>query len=537
MSKEVLNSKERIVQRATMRAMGLSNSDIEKPLIGIITTNSKDTIALEKLKIGIFESGGTPLVFDISHIFTNSPYTLSAEKYALPYRELVADTVETIIGTQSIDGVVMMSNEHMALAGMAIALVRTNLPAIMLNSGIVDSDNTLPHLAISYAKNKGNTINVDQLLELENLTDFGDSTLSGNAFLCALEVLGLTLPNVSTTLKNTSELYDICRKTGNTILELVKNDIRPKMILNKNSFTNALNFVLSLGISFDAILHLLAFAIEAGIKMDFDTIKSLSDKVPTLLYPFNDKPIGIKEFKTSGGVMSILQELSRVGLIDGTTSTVSKTLANLFSNCNLDQNGIVSTTDTPLSPTSGIGVLYGDLAGYGALYNRKNFGSKTPAIVAKSKVFDCVENALTAINLGKISSGDAIVVRFEGVKGSPGMRSVTSVQNLLMGLGLSKNVYLITDGRASLNYDGIVICAVCPEAIEGGKIGILKDGDKVVIDFNKSKLDIDLPSKEINTRLKKFDNKDIVAIGYLRKYCNSVQSANVGANTKPLSKK
>lgn len=551
MSKEVLNSRDRIIQRADLRSFGLGNGDIEKPIIGIITSDC-DTKLIEKIKVGIYESGSTPLELCLGN-FLSASYTANSEKFCLPYRELVADTVETIIASKCLDGVVLVANQPMILAGMTIASVRVNLPTLFMPSGIPNAPICFPQLSIANAKNKGSTLSIDELNELELNTSAGDNTMAGNAFAAVLESLGLALPKSGTAAMQSAEIYELARQCGNVITTLVKNDTRPKMILGKNSLHNAISFVLCLGLSFDSLIHLLAIAMEASIKIDLDTIKNLSEKVPTLAYPLGSfvqgesnhlgtissvqSPILANEFHKSGGVMVVLKELSRQGLIDGNANTVTQNLYAAYNHCNLVSGGCLPTIENAISQSSGIGVMYGGLAEDGCLYSKKDLGAKPIPASFRAKVFDSLETATNSISVGNISGGDAIIVRFEGPKGSPGMRSIESIQTLLLGMGLSKSVAIITDGRASTNYDGLVICALTPEAIDGGKLGIIKDGDNIVVDYHKSKLELDIPSKELSQRLKRFDNKDIVATGWLRKYCSLVGPANYGATTKYIGKR
>ncbi|MCL2598685.1 MAG: dihydroxy-acid dehydratase [Firmicutes bacterium] len=539
MSKEILNNKERIIQRASLRASGMDCGDIEKPIIGVLFSQECDKDALQRLQVGIFEGGGTPTLMGLPTVDTTHAFCANAELYGMPYRELVADTVETLMATSSLDGFVLVSREPMTLAGMCIGAVRVNMPCIFLNGGIQNAPTSLMQVALDYAKNKGNTLDMEQLAQTEHSASVGDNTLANNALGAVLEVLGLALPGGGLATKNTPAHGSIARKTGQTLIDLVKNDIRPKMLLTKASLSNAFAFLSALSLSTDCVTHLLALCIESGLdKVSLDSLKNLSEKTPTLLRPFDTTPLLVSAFAKSGGTMAVLQELSRIGVIDGSASTVMGPLQTWYDQSKLGADGVVSSSQNPLLPCGGLDVLYGNLATDGALYNRKEHLQKPAPQSYKAKVFDTLESATSALLLGKITAGDALVVRYQGPLGAPGMRSVSTLQHLMVGLGLSKSVALLTDGRATQNYDGLCICAISPEAaLENATLCAVRDGDKITFDSCKSKLELDIVAKELHNRLKKTDSKDLVTTGFLGKYTLAVQQAHKGATTKIQGRK
>ena len=355
---------------------------------------------------------------------------------------------------------------------------------------------------------------------------------TANSLNCLCEALGMALPGNGTIPAVKADRIRLAKAAGAAIMKLVANDIRPRMILTKDAFTNALAVDMAIGASTNTVLHLFAIAAECGISLSLEQLQQISDRTPNLckLSPATSRDM--EELGRSGGVMAVLNQLASKNLIKGDTLTVTgKPLSRSYKNAAITGEAI-RPIDNPLSPTGGIAVLKGNICEDGAVVKRSAVSPKMLTFTGKAKCFDSEEDCVLAIMSGNIQKGDVVVIRYEGPKGGPGMREMLSPTSALCGMGLDEDVALITDGRFSGATRGAAIGHVCPEAAAGGKIALIKDGDKISIDIPNGKLNLDINAKEMATRAKKYRPKDGEPTGWLLRYKYLVTSAAQGAVLK-----
>lgn len=547
MSKELSQGIVKAPQRSLLKALGLSDEEIAKPLIAIITAKSEivpghlhlDTIT-NAVKAGVYASGATPVVIPSIGICDGIAMGHQGMKYSLPSRELIADSVESMLIGHAFDGVVLVPNCDKIIPGMLMGAARVNIPTIMVSggpmaSGIFKGEKvSLTSVFEGVGAVNSGKMSLEDLTQLENCACPGCGSCCGmytaNSLNCLAEALGIALAGNGTILATAAERVRLAKKAGSSIVKLVSNDIRPRMILTKAAFMNALSLDMAIGASTNTILHLFAIAAECGITLDLDMVQSVSDKTPNLCKLSPASTYDMEDLGRAGGIMAILNQLSSKGLIDGTALTVTnKQLNKSYKDAFIQDEKIIHPVSDPISPVGGIAVLYGNIAEDGAVVKRSAVAQKMMVFSGKAKVFECEEDCIAAIMSDKISKGDVIVIRNEGPKGGPGMREMLSPTSALVGKGLDSDVALITDGRFSGATRGAAIGHICPEAAVGGKIALIRDGDKIDIDIPKGKINLDINSKEIIARTKKWKPKDDLPSGYLLRYSYLVTSAHLGA--------
>lgn len=550
MSKELAQNIDKTPQRSLLKALGLSDSEIAKPLIAIISAKSEIVpghIHLDKIcdavKAGVYASGGTPVVIPSIGICDGIAMGHNGMKYSLPSRELIADSVESMLYGHAFDGVVLVPNCDKIVPGMLMGAARVNIPAVLVSGGPMESG-YYNGKKLSFSSTyegigalKAGKISLEELKNIENCACPGCGSCCGmytaNSMNCICEALGIALPGNGTVLAVSSERVRLAKKTGEQIMKLISDDIRPRSILTKAAFMNALALDMAIGASTNTILHLFAIADECGIKLDLATVQQVSDKTPNLckLSPASDNDM--QDLGRAGGIMAILNQLSSKTLIDGSAFTITcKPLKDSYKNSSILNENIIRPISSPLSPLGGITVLKGNIAEEGAVIKRSAVAAEAMVFSGTAKVFDSEEDAVNAIMGGIIKKGDVVVIRYEGPVGGPGMREMLAPTSALSGMGLDKDVALITDGRFSGATRGVAVGHVCPEAAAGGKIGLICDGDKIDIDINKGKLNLNINAKELSNRQKKWKPKDSNPTGYLLRYAHLVTSANNGATLK-----
>ena len=555
MSKELSSGIEKAPQRALYKALGLSDEEIAKPIIAVISAKSEivpghmhlDSIT-DAVKAGIYAAGGTPVVVPSIGICDGIAMGHDGMRYSLPSRELIADGVESMLIGHAFDGAVLVPNCDKIVPGMLMGAARVNLPAVLVSGGPMESGvfrgqkASLSTMFEAVGKVKAGKMSLDDLAELENCACPGCGSCCGmytaNSINCLSEALGMALPGNGTVPAVKSERIRLAKKAGETIMKLVENDIHPRMILKKEAFKNALAVDMAIGASTNTVLHLFAIAAECNITLTLDLLQEISDRTPNLckLSPATERDMA--ELGASGGIMAVMNELSSVkdkkgnSIIAGDALTVTgKSISHSYSNARITGDAIRPVSD-PISPCGGIAVLKGNIADDGAVVKRSAVSEKMLVFTGKAKCFDSEEDCVRAIMGGKIQKGDVIVIRYEGPKGGPGMREMLSPTSALCGMGLDEDVALITDGRFSGATRGAAIGHVCPEAAAGGKIALVKDGDKISINIPEGKLNLEINAKEMTARLKKYRPKDDEPSGWLLRYKYLVTSAAQGAVLK-----
>jgi len=549
-SSQVLDGPDRAPSRAMLRAVGFKDDDFSKPLIGVASTWSMVTpcnMHIDQLarqtELGINQSGGKAVIFNTITISDGISMGSEGMKYSLVSREVIADSIETVVGCEGFDGFVAIGGCDKNMPACVMAMVRLNRPSVFVYGGTIlpgchngkDVDVVSVFEAVGAHANQ--KISDQELYDIESCAIPGPGSCGGmytaNTMACAIEALGLSLPNSSAQAAVSDAKKIDCIKAGEAVLNLMKNNLRPLDILTKKSFENAIAVVMALGGSTNAVLHLLAMADSAGILLSLDDFTRIGKKTPVLA---DLKPSGKFTMSTLvelGGVTPLMKMLLDAGLLHGDCLTVTgKTVAeNLSQVAPYPANQeVIRPFSDPIKPYGHLVICYGNIASKGSV--AKISGKEGLLFSGKAKVFDSEESALKNILDRQIQKGDVIVIRYEGPKGGPGMREMLSPTSAVMGLGLGKDVALITDGRFSGGTHGFVVGHITPEAYEGGVIAIIENGDPITIDAEKNELRLEIPEAVIQERLKRWvQPKPNYTRGVLGKYARVVRSASEGAVT------
>ncbi|HLF17886.1 MAG TPA: dihydroxy-acid dehydratase [Candidatus Omnitrophota bacterium] len=546
----VTDGYDRAPSRGMLRAVGFTTEDFSKPQIGIASTWSMVTpcnMHIDKLALkaaeGADNAGGKAVIFNTITVSDGISMGSEGMKYSLVSREVIADSVETVVGCEGFDGFVAIGGCDKNMPGCLIAMARLNRPAVFVYGGTILpgclNNKNLDIVSIfeavgSYANKK---ISEKELTDIESCAIPGPGSCGGmytaNTMASAIEALGMSLPNSSAQAAISDAKNDDCVNAGKAVLDLIKNDIKPRDIMTKKAFENAITVVTALGGSTNAILHLLAMANAAGVKLSLDDFTRVGKKVPVLA---DLKPSGrfvMAELVAIGGLTPLMKMLLDKGLLHGDCLTVTgKTVAENLRDVQPypSKQEVIRPFSNPIKKEGHLVILYGNLAKEGAV--AKITGKEGSVFRGKAKVFDSEEAALKKILDGTIQKGDVIVIRYEGPKGGPGMREMLSPTSAVMGRGLGKDVALITDGRFSGGSHGFVVGHITPEAYEGGLLAIVKNGDPISIDAGERTIDLQIPNAEIKKRLKAWKQpKPRYTRGVLSKYMKSVTSASLGAVT------
>ncbi len=536
--------------RALLHALGWRKADIDKPIIGVVNSFSEIVPGhmhlrdiAEAVKGGVYSAGGIP--FEVNTIAVCDGIAMGhfGMKYSLPSRELIADSVETVVEAHAFDGLVFITNCDKIIPGMLMAAVRLNLPAIFISGGPMlagrwEHDGRMETLDLSsvfeaVGKFTNGKMSEEELAQVEELACPGCGSCSGmftaNTMNCMTEALGMALAGHGTIPAVDSRRLQLARKAGEQVMELIASDIRPRDIINKDSIQNAFTVDMALGGSTNSVLHLIAIAHEAGVDFPLSMVNRISQRTPHLS---KIRPAGeyhLEDLDRAGGVAAVMKELK--GLLKVGAKTVSgKTVLGIISESRNMNKDVIRPIANAHSPTGGIAILFGNLAPEGAVVKRSAVAPEMMVHRGAARVFGSEEEANKAITDKKIKAGEVIVIRYEGPKGGPGMREMLSSTSLLSGMGLDKEVALVTDGRFSGATRGAAIGHVSPEAASRGPIAILKNGDIIKIDIPNYKLDVELSNKEIASRLSQLaEFKPKIKTGYLKCYVERVTSASTGA--------
>lgn len=546
----VTDGVDRAPSRAMLRAVGFKDEDFAKPQIGIVSTWSMVTpcnMHIDKLARyateGVDANGGKGIVFGTITVSDGISMGSEGMKYSLASREVIADSVETVAGCEGFDGLVAIGGCDKNMPGCLMAMARLNRPSVFVYGGTIlpgcyqnkAVDIVSVFEAVGQHANK--KITDQDLKEIESCAIPGPGSCGGmytaNTMACAIEALGMSLPNSSAQAAVSLEKEEDCRRAGEAVLNLIKQGIRPRDIMTRKAFENAITVVIALGGSTNAVLHLLAMARSAGVELSIDDFTRIGKMVPVLA---DLKPSGhyvMAELVNIGGLIPLMKMLLDKGLLHGDCLTVTgKTAAENLASIKPYPDGqkIIHPFCDPIKKESHIVILYGNLAPKGAV--AKISGKEGMTFVGKARVFNSEEEALAKILDGTIQKGDVVVIRYEGPKGGPGMREMLSPTSAIMGRGMGKDVALITDGRFSGGSHGFVVGHITPEAFVGGPLAIVKNGDSITIDANKRQINLNIAAAEMKKRFKAWKPlKPRYNYGVLKKYADTVSSASLGAVT------
>lgn len=550
-SHNITKGVERVPNRSLLRACGLTEEEMARPIIGVVSAYSEiipGHINLDKIaaavKTGVSMAGGTPILVPAIGVCDGIAMGHIGMKYSLPSRELIADSVETLAQAHQFDALVLIPNCDKIVPGMVMAAARLNIPSIVVSggpmlAGHVKGENvSLSYTFESVGARKANLINDEELTDVECHSCPGCGSCSGmftaNSMNCLCEVLGIALPGNGTIPAVYSGRMQLAKKAGMAVMDMVEKGIRPRDIVNEQALRNGLACDMALGCSSNTVLHLLAIAKEAQVELDLNVINEISQSTPNLCKLAPAGPDHIVDLYRAGGVQAVMKELQKKGLIDDTLMTVTgKTIReNLEQAKNLDHH-IIKDIESPNSPTGGIAVLFGNIAPKGCVVKRSAVDPAMLKHTGPARVFDSEEEAIEAIYDGKIVKGDVVVIRYEGPKGGPGMREMLNPTSALAGMKLDKDVALITDGRFSGATRGAAIGHVSPEAASCGPIAVIREGELIDIDINAGTINLRISEEEMQKRLgewKPLEPK--VKGGWLERYARLVSSADEGAVLK-----
>ncbi len=545
-SKDLVDGPYQSASRSMLRGVGFTSDDFSKPFVGIASTGAKVTPCnmhinelSEIVESSVNSSGGKGVLFNTITVSDGISMGTQGMKYSLVSREVIADSIETVVGCLGYDGLIAIGGCDKNMPGCLIGIARLNRPSIFIYGGsIKPSHKNTDYVTVSEKVgefSKGD-ISENELIHFEEISVKGPGSCGGmytaNTMASSIEALGMSLPGSSSQDAISNSKNEDCVDAGKAIMNLLEKDIKPSDIMTKKAFENAITVVIALGGSTNAVLHLLAMADAIGVDLNLDDFTRIGDKTPVLA---DLKPFGkyyMSELNANGGVRPLMKALLNKKLLHGDCMTVTgKTLEENLSEIKPYENdNIIKNFDTPIKNNSHIRILYGNLAEEGSV--AKITGIEGTSFKGKAKVFNSEEEGVKAILANQIQEGDVLVFRYEGPKGGPGMREMLKPTSAIMGLGLGGKTAFITDGRFSGGTHGFVVGHVSPEAAEGGLIALIQNGDEILIDAKNDKLTLNVSEEEIVERKLKWKNPiQPPKKGVLAKYAKSVKSASLGAIT------
>ena len=538
----------RAPHRSLFYAMGYTKEELDRPLIGIVNSQNEivpghfhlDTIA-QAAKIGVAMAGGTPMEFPAIGVCDGIVMGHIGMKYSLASRELIADSIEAVAVAHGFDGLVLIPNCDKIVPAMLMAEARLNIPAVVVIGGPMyagrhkgrDIDlNTCFEAVSAFSSGK---LTAEELEEIEQAACPGCGSCSGiftaNSMNCLTEVLGMGLPGNGTIPATSGARIALAKKAGMQVMEMVRRGIKPRDIMTREAFENAITVDMGMAGSTNTVLHLPAIANEAGIKLELDIFDEISSRTPYLAKMSPSGEHHVEDLHEAGGIPALMKELSRKDLLHLDLITVTgKTVGENIANVRIKNTEVIHTIDNPYRETGGLAILKGNLAPDGAVVKEAAVAPEMLYHEGPAKVFESEEEVTEAIYSGKVEKGDVLVIRYEGPKGGPGMREMLSPTSSIAGMGLDKDVALITDGRFSGATRGASIGHVSPEAMEGGPIALIQNGDIIRIDIKNRKLDVLLSEEELSRRRANWQKPEPkVKSGYLSRYARLVTSASTGA--------
>ncbi|MEK7735487.1 MAG: dihydroxy-acid dehydratase [Nitrospirota bacterium] len=548
-SRTIKEGLERVPHRALLYATGIPKSEMKKPFIGVATSFT-DIIPghigmrdLERfIEKGVHTGGGYPFFFGIPGICDGIAMGHSGMHYSLPSRELIADMVETIAQAHQLDGLVLLTNCDKITPGMLMAAARINIPSIVVTAGPMISGHLRgKRLSLvndtfeAVGKYKKGLIKNDELEALEMCACPGAGSCQGmytaNTMACVTESLGMSLPRCATALAVSADKRRIAFASGERIVELVKKNITPRKIMTRKAFENAIMADLALGGSTNTVLHIPAIAHDAGVELPLEAFDILSKKTPHLANMLPGGEHFLEDLEWAGGIPALMKRLR--GSLNNCMTVSGRSIFEIADSAEIINENVIRPLSKAYHKEGGIAILRGNLAPDGAVVKQSAVSKNMMKFEGSAKVFNSEEEGMKAILNGKIKAGDVVVIRYEGPKGGPGMRELLSPTATIAGMGLSESVALITDGRFSGGTRGPCIGHISPEAMEGGIIAIIKNGDRIKIDIPGRRVDLLLSEKEIKERLSKWKPpKPKITKGYLSRYARMVTSAGTGAVMK-----
>ena len=535
-------------QRSLLNALGLTEEEIMKPFIGIVCSMNdfvpvhmnldKSVVAVKQ---GVALAGGVPIVFPAIAVCDGIAMGHEGMKYSLVTRELIADSTEAMAKAHAFDALVMVPNCDKNVPGMLMAAARINVPTVFVSGGpmlaghVKGKKTSLSSMFEAVGAYTANKITAEELAEFENKACPSCGSCSGmytaNSMNCLTEAIGMGLQGNGTIPAVYSDRIKLAKHAGMKVMELLEKDIRPRDILTEKAFMNALTVDMALGCSTNTMLHLPAIAKEAGVKLNLDIANEISKKTPNLCHLAPAGHTYMEDLNEAGGVYAVMNELTKVGLLDTDLITATgKTVGENIKGCEIKDTDIIRPVTNPYSKTGGIAVLKGNLAPDGSVVKRSAVAEKMMHHKGAARVFDCEEDALSAIYDGKINPGEVVVIRYEGPKGGPGMREMLNPTSAIMGSGLGNCVALITDGRFSGATRGAAIGHVSPEAAVGGPIALVKEGDMIEIDIPANTINLLVSDEELAKRKAEWKPRQPkITTGYLARYAKLVTSGAQGA--------
>ncbi len=547
-SDAVFKGTQQAPHRSLFNALGLTEEEMNRPLIGIVSSYNEivpghmniDKL-VEAVKLGVAMAGGTPRVFPAIAVCDGIAMGHTGMKYSLVTRDLIADSTECMAIAHQFDGLVMIPNCDKNVPGLLMAAARVNIPTIFVSGGpmlagrVAGCKTSLSSMFEAVGAYAAGKITEEQLKEYEAKTCPTCGSCSGmytaNSMNCLTEALGMGLRGNGTIPAVYSERIKLAKHAGMQIMELVKKDIKPRDIMTKKAFMNALTVDMALGCSTNSMLHLPAIAREAGVELNVDIANEISARTPNLCHLAPAGHTYIEELNEAGGVYAVMNELNKKNLLNTDVLTVTgKTMAENIEGCVNMNTEVIRPIDNPYSTTGGIAVLKGNLAPDSCVVKRSAVVPEMMVHEGPARVFDCEEDAIAAIKGGKIVAGDVVVIRYEGPKGGPGMREMLNPTSAIAGMGLGSSVALITDGRFSGASRGASIGHVCPEAAVGGPIALVEEGDTIKINIPENKIELDVSDEELAARKAKWQPREPkVTTGYLARYAKMVSDSCKGA--------
>ena len=533
--------------RSLFHALGLTEEEMRRPLIGIVNSYNEvvpghmnlDKIT-EAVKLGVAMAGGVPREFPAIAVCDGIAMGHQGMKYSLVTRDLIADSTECMAMAHQFDALVMIPNCDKNVPGLLMAAARLNIPTIFVSGGpmlagkVGGKKRSLSSMFEAVGEHAAGKISDEELCEYENKTCPTCGSCSGmytaNSMNCLTEVLGMGLKGNGTIPAVYSERIRLAKQAGMQVMELLKRNIRPRDIMTKEAFLNALTVDMALGCSTNSMLHLPAIAHEAGIELDVDLANEISSHTPNLCHLAPAGPTYMEDLNEAGGVYAVMNELTKKNLLNLDCMTVTgKTVGENIKGCVNMNPEVIRPVETPYSQTGGLAILKGNLAPDSGVVKRLAVVPEMMVHEGPARVFECEEDAIAAILGGKIQAGDVVVIRYEGPKGGPGMREMLNPTSAIAGMGLGSSVALITDGRFSGASRGASIGHVSPEAAVGGPIALVEEGDIIRINIPECRLELAVSDEELQERRKKWQPRKQELHGYLARYASLVTSGNRGA--------
>lgn len=534
--------------RSLFNALGMTQEELDRPLIGVVCSYNEIVpghMNLDKIcdavKMGVAMAGGTPIMVPAIAVCDGIAMGHIGMKYSLVTRDLIADSTEALAMAHQFDGLVMIPNCDKNVPGLLMAAARVNIPTVFVSGGpmlaghVKGEKRSLSSMFEAVGSYAAGSMTEEDVCEFENKVCPTCGSCSGmytaNSMNCLTEALGMGLPGNGTIPAVYSARLQLAKHAGMQVMEMVRNNIRPRDIMTKKAVLNALTVDMALGCSTNSMLHLPAIAHEIGMDFEIDFANGISEKTPNLCHLAPAGPTYMEELNEAGGVCAVMNELNKLGLLHTDCMTVTgKTIGENIANAVNRDPEVIRPAGNPYSKTGGLAVLKGNLAPDGSVVKRSAVVEEMLVHEGPARVFDCEEDAIEAIKGGKINPGDVVVIRYEGPKGGPGMREMLNPTSAIAGMGMGSSVALITDGRFSGASRGASIGHVSPEAAVGGPIALVEEGDLIKINIPELKLELEVSDEEMAVRKARWQPREPkVTTGYLARYASMVTSGNRGA--------